>query len=252
LTALWRQLRLAIGFLTRLPAGVPARVEPVEIGRCMALFPLVGLLIGGLLLAVEVGLAGLLLPRSVGDALLLALLALLTGALHLDGFADLCDGIGAGRDRATTLRIMKDSHIGAFGAVGLVLLVLVKYQALSAVPATIKLPALLLMPVAGRWAAVALAVTLPYLRGPEGTGSAFATHAGRRELLLATLILVAIATGLFQLAGLVLVAIAAGTAALFGLWIKYRLGGVTGDVLGAAVEVLEVVSLLIMVGMTSK
>ena len=244
MTGLWRQLRLAVGFLTRLPAGVPAQVEPVEVGRCMACFPLVGLLLGGLLLAGDAGLARLL-PRPVGDALLLALLALLTGALHLDGFADLCDGVGAGRDRAATLRIMKDSHIGAFGAVGLVLLVLVKYQALGAVPAASKPAALLLMPVAGRWAAVALAVTLPYLRGPEGTGSAFARHAGGRELLLATLTLVAIATGLLQLAGLALVAVAAAVMALFGLWIRRRLGGVTGDVLGAAVEITEVVSLLL-------
>ena len=186
MTGLWRQLRLALGFLSRIPAGAPAQAAPLEIGRCMAFFPLVGLLLGALLLATDSGLALLPLPRPVGDALILALLALLTGALHLDGFADLCDGVGAGRDRATMLRIMKDSHIGAFGAAGLALLLLVKYQALVAVPVGLKPAALLLMPVAGRWSAVALAVTLPYLRGPEGTRSAFATYSRGRELFLAT------------------------------------------------------------------
>jgi len=244
LTGLWLELRLAVGFLTRIPAGIPADVAPARVGRCMAFFPLAGLLLGALLLAADAGLARLL-PRPVGDALLLALLALLTGALHLDGFADLCDGIGAGRDRATTLRIMKDSHVGAFAAVGLVLLVLVKYQALGAVPAGIKPLALLLMPVCGRWAAVALTVAIPYLRGPEGTASAFSSHAGWRELLLATLTLVATAMALLHLPGLLLVAGTAVTVALFGLWIRRRLGGVTGDVLGAAVEISEVVSLLL-------
>lgn len=210
----------------------------------MAFFPLAGLILGGMLAVADAGLA-LLLPRPVGDALLLVLLAVVTGALHLDGFADLCDGIGGGRDQQAALRIMKDSCIGAFGAVGLVLLLLCKYQALIALPAPVKPLALLLMPVVGRWAPVSLVVTIPYLRGPEGTGSAFATHAGRRELLLATLTLLGVAAGLFRLDGLALVGGAALATAGFGFWVKQRLGGVTGDVLGAAVELLEVVALLL-------
>jgi len=243
LTGFWLELRLALGFLTRIPAGTPAEVPPQRIGRCLAFFPLIGLLLGSLLVVADAGLTALL-PRAVSDALLLALLALLTGALHLDGFADLCDGIGGGRDRESTLRIMKDSSIGAFGAVGLVLLLLVKYQALTAVPEAVKPPALLLMPVAGRWAAALLTVSTPYLRGPEGTGSAFASHAGWRELLLATLTLLAVATGLLHFTGFLLVGGMVLAVLVFGLWIKSRLGGVTGDVLGAGVELLEVVTLL--------
>jgi adenosylcobinamide-GDP ribazoletransferase len=217
----------------------------------MAFFPLVGLFLGGLLVAADAGLT-VLLPRPVGDALLLVLLVLLTGALHLDGFADLCDGIGGGRDQATALRIMKDSCIGAFGSVGLLLLLLCKYQALTTLPVAVKPLALLLMPVAGRWAAVLLTVTIPYLRGPEGTGSAFAHHTGRRELLLASLTLLVVAFGLFRLDGLALIGGAALVTAGFGVWIKRRLGGVTGDVLGAAVELLEVVALLLILTLTIK
>ncbi|NJC87398.1 MAG: adenosylcobinamide-GDP ribazoletransferase [Desulfuromonas sp.] len=241
---LLRELRLAVAFLTRLPVGAFPEVSPAQLGRALAFFPLVGLLLGGGLAAGDAALAGLL-PRAVGDALLLALLALLTGALHLDGFADLCDGVGGGRDREAALRIMKDSSIGAFGAVGLILLLLVKYQALLALPAAVKLPALLLMPVAGRWAPVLLTVTVPYLRGPEGTGAAFAAHAGARELLLATLTLLAVAAGLLHWEGVLICGGLALVAAAFGWWIRRQLGGVTGDVLGASAELLEVASLLL-------
>ena len=240
---LCRELRLAISFLTRLPVGSPPEVSALQLARGLAFFPLVGLLLGAGLALADAALTGLL-PRPVGDALLLALLALLTGALHLDGFADLCDGVGGGRDREAALRIMKDSCIGAFGAVGLVLLLLVKYQALLAVPASLKPLALLLLPVAGRWAPVALTVAIPYLRGPEGTGAAFAAHAGRRELLLASLTLLAVAGGLFGLPGVALCGGLTVMIAVFGAWIKHRLGGVTGDVLGASVELVELLTLL--------
>jgi adenosylcobinamide-GDP ribazoletransferase len=244
LSGLWLEARLAFGFLTRIPVGIRGTVDTVHVGRSMAFFPLTGLLLGGVLLGADAVLAQLL-PRPVGDALLLVLLVLLTGALHLDGFADLCDGLGGGRDRDAALRIMKDSRIGAFGSVGLLLLVLVKYQALTALPETIKAATLLLMPVLGRWAPVLLTVTSPYLRGPEGTGAAFAAHAGRRELLLATLTLLAVATALFRGNGLLLVGGGVVVTLGFGFWIRQRLGGVTGDVLGAAVELLEVVTLLL-------
>lgn len=244
MSGLWLELRLAIGFLTRWPIGMPAEVDPARFGRSLAFFPLVGLLLGVLLLLCDAGLSRLL-PRVVGDALLLVLLTLATGALHLDGFADLCDGLGGGSDRAATLRIMKDSQIGAFGAVGLMLLLLVKYLALTAIPAPFKPAALLLLPVAGRWAPVALTVTLPYLRGPEGTGAVFAAHAGRRELLLAGLTLLGTAAGLLRLEGVLLCAGLLLSCLVFGCWLRARLGGVTGDVLGAAVELHEVLALLL-------
>jgi len=239
-----RELSLAVSFLTRLPVRALPDVSAAQLGRSMAFFPLVGLALGGVLVGCDILLAPHL-PRAVGDALLLVVLVLASGALHLDGFADLCDGVGGGRDRAAMLRIMKDSCIGVFGAVALVLLLLVKYQALVSLPVAVKPVALLLAPVAGRWAPVLLVVAVPYLRGPEGTGAAFAAHAGRRELLLASLTLLVVAVGLLRLEGLLLVGALALAAAGFGGWVKGRLGGVTGDVLGASVELAEVVCLLL-------
>ena len=243
-----RELRLAVSFLTRIPVGRLPDVSAPQLGRSMAFFPLVGLFLGALLMAGDAGLAQFL-PRPVVDALLLAILVLASGALHLDGFADLCDGVGGGRDRETALRIMKDSCIGVFGAVGLILLLLLKFLALTSLPAGVKPAALLLMPVAGRWAPVLLAVTVPYLRGPEGTGSAFAAHAGLRELLFSSLTFLAMAVILFRLEGAVLCASLALAGIGFGAWSKCRLGGVTGDVLGAAVELLELLTLLLVVAM---
>jgi len=243
------ELRLAIGFLTRFPLGAPGEVAPARLAGSMAFFPLVGLALGALLAGGDALLAPHL-PRAVGDALLLAVLVLASGALHLDGFADLCDGVGGGRDRAAMLRIMKDSCIGVFGAVGLVLLLLVKYQLLVNLPVAVKPAALLLAPAAGRWAPVLLTVTLPYLRGQEGTAAAFAAHAGRRELLLASLTLLAVTGGLLGLAGLLLAGGVALATLLFAAWSRWRLGGVTGDALGAAVELLETLTLLLVLVLT--
>lgn len=247
---LFREVRLAVSFLTRLPVGSPAEVSARQLGRSMAWFPLVGLLLGSLLLAGDWMLARLL-PPLVGNALLLSLLVLATGALHLDGWADLCDGVGGGRDRAAMLHIMKDSRIGVFGAAGLVLLLLVKYTALVSLPVALRPAGLLLAPVAGRWAAVLLTVTLPYLRGPEGTAAAFAGHAGRRELLFASLILLAVAAALLRGPGVLLAGLLGLAALAFAGWARQRLGGVTGDVLGAAVELLELLTLLLVTGLAT-
>lgn len=241
---LLRELRLAVSFLTRLPVGGQGEVSARQLGRSMGWFPLVGLLLGVLLMASD-WLFAQVLPPLVGNALLLALLVLATGALHLDGWADLCDGVGGGRDRTAMLHIMQDSRIGVFGATGLVLLLLVKYAALVSLPNPLRPAALLLAPVAGRWAAVLLTVTLPYLRGPEGTAAPFAGHAGRRELLLASLILLAVAASVLHGPGVLLAGLLVLAALAFAGWARHRLGGVTGDVLGAAVELLELLTLLL-------
>lgn len=247
MSRLLRELRLALAFLTRLPVGNPGAVEAPQLGRCMAWFPLAGLLVGTLLLAADRVLA-VLLPPPAGNVLLLALWVLLSGALHLDGLADLCDGVGGGRDRESMLRIMKDSRIGVFGAVALVLVLLGKWAALTSLAGPLRLSALLFAPLAGRWAPVLLTVTVPYLRGPEGTGSAFAAHAGRRELLLASLALTVAAAVLGGAFGLALAAAVVAATMLYGAWVRRRLGGVTGDVLGAAVELVEVLVLLAAAG----
>lgn len=238
------ELRQALVFLTVLPVA-PAEVGSArELGRSMAYFPLIGLGLGLLLAAANVGL-GLLFPTAVVPLLLLLLLILCTGALHLDGVADTADGMYGIRDRATRLRIMKDSRVGAMGVVALLCLFLLKMISLTSIPPAVEWRVLVALPVIGRWMMVALAVLAPYARSEGGTGGAFVEHAGRRELLIATMILAAILLPFFKVWGLTLLAALALVVIALERYFRASLGGVTGDILGAVCEWSEALFLLI-------
>jgi adenosylcobinamide-GDP ribazoletransferase len=230
----------AFTFLTRVPVWRGPLLE-ADLGRAVGFFPLVGLVLGlaltGFAFVTQAALSPLLLA-----ALLVALLALLTGGLHLDGVADLFDALGGGRgDRARMLAIMRDSRIGAHGAAALILLLVAKVAALAHVLERHDLAVVLMFPAVARWAVTPLVVLLPYAR-PEGLGRAFKGAARGRELAIAAAIVAAsVATlGLRTL----MPALAAGVAALiFGCWMARRLGGLTGDVYGAAIELAELAML---------
>ncbi|MDH3453985.1 MAG: adenosylcobinamide-GDP ribazoletransferase [Desulfuromonadales bacterium] len=240
----WEQFRIALGFLTVLPVDRALQATPERLGRSMALFPAAGVLLG-LILVVLNSMLDALIPRAVLDCLLLLILIVITGALHLDGIADLLDGLAGGKDREGILRIMKDSRVGAMGVVGLVMLLLLKYLCLFNLPLELKSAGLIFMLAAGRWVQVVLAVSCRYLRGSEGTGAAFLEHAGERELLIASGSLIAVALVLFGLQGIFLIFLLGIAAILLIKYFEMRLGGVTGDVLGASSELIEVLSLLL-------
>lgn len=240
----WEQFRIALGFLTILPVDRSLQATPERLGRSMALFPAAGVLLG-LILVVLNSLLDALIPRAVLDCLLLLVLIVMTGALHLDGIADLLDGLAGGKDREGILRIMKDSRVGAMGVVGLVMLLLLKYLSLFNLPLELKSAGLIFMLAAGRWVQVVLAVSCRYLRGQEGTGAVFMEHAGERELLIASGSLIAVALILFGLQGIFMIFLLGIAAMLLIKYFEMRLGGVTGDVLGASSELIEVFSLLL-------
>jgi len=237
------EVRQALLFLTVLPLAAPA-VSSRELGRSMAYFPLIGLGLGLGLAGAHYGL-GLIFPPSVCALLVLLLLIYATGALHLDGVADTADGMYGIRDRATRLRIMKDSRVGAMGVVALLALLFLKVVTLTAIPAAVRWQVLIALPVVGRWTMVALAVLAPYARSEGGTGGVFVEETGRRELLIATLILAAVLLFLFRLWGLTLLAALSLTVILLERYFKTHLGGVTGDILGAVCEWSEAFFLLI-------
>lgn len=240
----WEQFRIALGFLSVLPVTRSLVPTAERLGRSMALFPAVGLLLGLGLVVINSLLAGLL-PRAVLDCLLLVVLIVVTGALHLDGIADLIDGLAGGKDREGILRIMKDSRVGAMGVVGLVMILLLKYLSLVNLPLEIKSAGLIFMLAAGRWVQVVLATSCRYLRGREGTAAVFIEHAGERELLIACGTLLVAALVLFGLPGVFIVFLLGLAAVVLIKYFEMRLGGVTGDVLGAASELVEVLSLLL-------
>ncbi len=244
----WDDFRRALSFLTVLPVGRELPCDAPLLARSMALFPAVGLLLG-LLLALANGVLQWLLPPLVVAPLLLALLAWLTGALHLDGLADLADGLAGGRDREARLRIMKDSRIGAIGAVTLMLVLLVKVLAIFSLPVPLQSAALVLMPAAGRWLQVVLAALGSYARPEGGTGGAFVDNVGEPQALYASLTLALAALILLGLKGLGLLLGLGLLAAWLLRLFERRLGGVTGDALGAATELAEVASLLLVLAL---
>lgn len=244
----WDDFRIALAFLTVLPVGRSLACDAPRLARSMALFPAVGLLLG-LLLAVGNWALQLLLPPLVAAALVVTLLIWLTGALHLDGLADLADGLAGGRDRESRLRIMKDSRIGAVGAVVLMLALLLKVLALSSLPVEVQSAALVLMPTAGRWLQVVLSALCDYARPEGGTAGAFVDNVGEAQALFASATLAMAALILFGLSGLWLL-LGLGVLAVVALrFLERRLGGVTGDALGAATEVAEIASLLLVLAL---
>jgi adenosylcobinamide-GDP ribazoletransferase len=211
------------------------------VGRSAGWFPLVGLGIGLGLVAVDV------VTRSLFPSLLAALLVvtawkLVTGGLHLDGLADCLDGL-AGRDADHRLAVMRDSRIGTFGAVGLILFLLLEIAALADLDSGTRARTLVAAPTIARATPALLARWFRAAR-TEGQGAAFIAGVTRRSASSA--VIVAAFIGLITLGGLgILATVAAGAAALgLARFFARRLGGLTGDVLGAAVETAELVVLL--------
>ncbi|MBY0280134.1 adenosylcobinamide-GDP ribazoletransferase [Candidatus Binatia bacterium] len=237
-----RRLALALAFLTRLPVRVDAGDER-DVGRSVAFFPLVGALLGAAL-ALLAWLVGGRLPDSVLAVLVTALLAALTGGLHLDGVADTFDALGApGADRARLLEILRDSRIGAHGATALLLVVLLQVTALHAVlAAPHATPILLACLAVARFVAALVIVLFPYAR-TSGLGVAFHAHARRADVVVAGVV-----AALFVLAAgraaLLASLLATGVVLLFVQRVASRLGGVTGDVCGAAIELAQVAFLV--------
>jgi adenosylcobinamide-GDP ribazoletransferase len=248
-----------------LPLRSPERLDRRTAGRAMALAPLVGFVLGFVVAVVVVavrvfttvrgGPASTLLPAAVG----IAMLALLSRGLHLDGLADVADGLGAGGSRERMLAAMRDPALGAFGAITVLLVVVVQVSALSlAINQHRGTVSILVAATAGRLAA-ALACTpgTPAAR-PEGLGELVAGSVRPRHaaLSLVGVLVVVAAAGRFDIDGgdfgralraVVAVLVAVGVAHLVRRHLVRRLGGVTGDVLGALVEVAGTTALLVMV-----
>jgi adenosylcobinamide-GDP ribazoletransferase len=237
---------IALQFLTIIPLPFDTRCQKDDLGRATACFPLVGLMIGGLL----VGLNWLIEPwlsRSLTAALLITALAAVTGALHLDGLADVCDGLAARGNRERFLSVMKDSHIGAVGAVGLVLGLLLKWQALLAVPSGITWQTLLLFPILGRCAqALALALGGAKHARQDGIGAAIIQGMGTRHLLVALAMTVAVCLILLPVKGMIALTAVFAVTLLVKSYFQSRLGGLTGDIVGCINELAEITALIVL------
>lgn len=229
-------LLIALQFLTRLPIRLPGMPEPQQLGRSLLCYPLVGLLLGGVLLAAAGLLSGVAAPLAA--ALLLALWVLASGGLHLDGLADTADAwVGGLGDRERTLAIMKDPCCGPVAVATLVVVLLLKFAALWTLLEAGAWAALLLAPLLARGGVLLLLLGTPYVR-EGGLGSALAAHVPQRagwRVLLASVL----ASLLAGWAGLLAVAVAAVLFVLCRRALLRRIGGTTGDTAGALLELLE-------------
>ncbi len=236
---------LALQFLTRLP--VPSEVDtPDEAlqGRSVLFYPLVGAVIGLLLLLLH----WLLEDTStlLQAALLLGVWIAITGALHLDGLADLADGwVGGQGDRERTLEIMKDSQAGPMAIVALVVVLLIKLAALEVILSAGWGVILLLVPLFGRASLIAALLYMPYVR-PEGLGAAQAAALPRERAEVVLVVVALVALLLLGWHAFLLIGATAAAFALMRQQLLSRLEGVTGDAAGAICEVAEMVALVAM------
>ena len=235
-----RQLRLAFGFLTILPSRLREAPQPGDMGRAADCFPWVGLVIGCIVWAVKWGLDQTF-PTLLSAGLCVALWAVLTGGLHLDGLADCCDGLLNAATPARRLEIMKDPRLGSFGGIGLVLHLLLKTLALASLSAIPAVWGILLAPTLARWL-ILLAGRQPLAR-PDGMGADFSLGLRTRSFFLGAILPI----GLIIIGGWrALLAVILAHLAAWGIFrlARNRLGGLTGDVFGLTVEVAELVVLL--------
>ncbi len=238
------EIRLAAGFLTILPVLPRAAVAPETLAASFGWFPLVGFALGGVLAA-----GNLLLTPLLGDALAAVLLVLtltvLTGAVHVDALADTADALSAGADCRRALEIMRDSRIGSFGTASIFFFFALEIVALATMGEVQRTAALWLAPGLARWAMVAVGWRIDYLRA-EGAGTLLVGPGGDRNLALASAIVVLAALPILSWRVLLAYVVAAVLAAVLRAAYRRWLGGVTGDLLGAAGELVELAVLLVM------
>jgi adenosylcobinamide-GDP ribazoletransferase len=238
-------LGLAVALLTRIPMPHSGVTIPDGMARAQRAFPLVGAMIGLAIGLVERCLLALGIPELAAAALALGAGAALTGALHEDGLADVGDGFGGGHDRETKLAIMRDSRLGTYGALVLLVSFVGKLSALASLPATEIIPALVVAHTLARAAIPALALNMPFARD-DGLGKS----AGRPDTA-STVIAVAIAIVIALLClpvrdALLAVVVTAAAAAVMAVLAWRQIGGVTGDVFGAVEQVAETAVLLML------
>jgi adenosylcobinamide-GDP ribazoletransferase len=239
----------ALRFLTILPVPLGREADSERVGRSLLYFPLIGLLLGLLMAGLDWALERVL-PVSVSSGILLVFLVLITGATHLDGFIDTCDGMVAGKTPQQRWEIMRDSRVGAFGVVGACCLLLLMYVSLANLPETPRTWALVLVPVLGRWAVVCAIWAFRYAK-PEGLGRVFKDQATWWMVALATVVALAVSVATLRLTGLAVMFGVGTVSLLLCVIFKRKFAGLTGDTYGAVIVMGELTSLILVIAVPS-
>ncbi len=234
-----KEFMVALQFLTIIPVRLKA-VSQKQVSRSTIFFSLVGYGIGLVLIAGYYILSFLGIHLYLLSFALVMMLIALTGGLHLDGLADTVDGFSGGSSSRERLAIMRDPHIGTMGVLSLISALLAKIFLLRTVPIPFFPSALLLMCFLSRWSMVLVMYVFPYAR-KEGKAALFMS--GRQPFMFAcaSLITIVLAYAIWGFWGIVLTAIVAVAAVLFGAYCTRKIGGMTGDTIGATNEIIEII-----------
>ena len=232
---------IALQFLTTFPVQLKAMPSKQQNGQSVLFYPLIGFIIGAILCAVALLLQ--VIPAILSASLILVLWIWLTGGLHLDGLADTADAwVGGFGDAERTLKIMKDPACGPIGVLSLIIICLLKWSALYLLIQKQLYSALLLFPVLGRLAPMFLFLSTDYVR-EKGLGSSMASYIPKK-LAITIMVLLVLSSLYFLVLGLVAVLVTAFSLLYLRRKFKQRIGGITGDTVGASIEICECVSLL--------
>jgi adenosylcobinamide-GDP ribazoletransferase len=227
----------ALQFLTRLPAPPIGVFDPADLSRSALWFPVIGALVGVIVAAALW--AGALASPWIGALLALLAWVWVTGGMHLDGLGDVADALGAAhRSPERFIEVLRDPHIGAYGTMAIVLQLIAKLVLLAAIASPPALAAVVLIAAWARWGALVWGTFLPPLA--SGSGERFTWHIDQRGMVAEGVILAALSLWLAPL-----LLLAAGVIAGVAVYWKYRLGGITGDCLGAGIELTEAMLLLL-------
>lgn len=238
-----RELILAVQFLTRIPTPQVTAFDPRELSRSAVYFPLVGLVIGAVV--VLAAMMGSLITLNVGTLFALVAWVWITGGLHLDGLGDMADALGAAHSKPERFHeVLKDPHTGSFAVIVIVLQLIAKFVLLSELVGEAVPWGLVLVPAWARWGTLVWSLSLPTLKA--GMAERFAWDVGWLPVGLWAVALGALSWWVAPvlLVSLVLVVLGAG------YW-RWRLGGITGDGLGASIEVMETVLLVALLSFRS-
>ncbi|GFZ33557.1 adenosylcobinamide-GDP ribazoletransferase [Clostridium zeae] len=239
-----KKLILIIQFMTRIPINLSLEVKREDFADAVRYFPLVGLIIGAIDLLIYI------ITSKLFHGMLPAVFAMIshiivTGGLHLDGLSDTADGIFSGRSKDKILEIMKDSRVGTFGVLALVALLLLKFSAIQDLSEVNIYSALLISPVISRTFMTLLMYKRRYAREKEGLGDLFIGKISLVTFSIALVLGLIITLVLGRIYGFIVIIVGFVFTVCFRAYIEKRLDGITGDILGASVELNEVLVLIV-------
>jgi len=238
-----KKFLIALQFLTIFPGGDNTAIDKDKLPQGIVYFPLVGLFLGLVLAATNKVLSFISTDELLANVVLVTLLIILTAGLHLDGLADTFDALLSRKKRGEMLQIMRDSHIGTMGVLSLICILLFKVSLLCSLAQQVLNISLVLMCLLSRYSLVLAMFLFPYIR-EEGKAKVFVEGMNRRRLFLATVISLSCAFIVFGLKGLFTLFAAGLFVLLTGRFIAGKIGGMTGDTLGAINELTETFVLL--------